>query len=116
MQPLSRLGVARCSCVVVCMSRRDAATLHAELVQRVREQVGPVANFRQVAIVARLPKTRSGKVLRKTMRAIADGQEPEASTIEAPTEDVYIPQGPFAQLATKALYRRLNVPLPAALT
>ena len=54
--------------------------------------------------------------LLRDLDAIADGQEPEASTIEAPTEDVYIPQGPFAQLATKALYRRLNVPLPAALT
>lgn len=44
-----------------------------ELVQLVRAQVGPVANFRQALVVARLPKTRSGKVLRKTMRAIADG-------------------------------------------
>jgi propionyl-CoA synthetase len=58
--------------------------LRAELVQRVREQVGPVANFRQVAIVARLPKTRSGKVLRKTMRAIADG---DAWTIPATIDD-----------------------------
>ncbi len=52
---------------------RVPSELAAELVQRVREQVGPVSNFRQVAVVARLPKTRSGKVLRKTMRAIADG-------------------------------------------
>jgi len=44
----------------------------AELVQLVRDQVGPVSNFKQVAVVSRLPKTRSGKVLRKTMRAIAD--------------------------------------------
>jgi propionyl-CoA synthetase len=63
---------------------RDAAAIHAELVQRVREQVGPVANFRQVAIVARLPKTRSGKVLRKTMRAIADG---DAWTMPATIDD-----------------------------
>jgi len=42
-------------------------------VQLVRDQVGPVSNFRQVIVVSRLPKTRSGKVLRKTMRAIADG-------------------------------------------
>jgi len=53
--------------------QRDATPLASELVQRVRDQVGPVANFKQVAIVARLPKTRSGKMLRKTMRAIADG-------------------------------------------
>jgi propionyl-CoA synthetase len=45
-----------------------------ELVERVRQQIGAVAAFRHVAIVARLPKTRSGKVLRATMRAIADSQ------------------------------------------
>jgi propionyl-CoA synthetase len=52
---------------------RNAATICAELVQRVRNDVGPVANFKQVTVVARLPKTRSGKVLRRTMRTIADG-------------------------------------------
>jgi propionyl-CoA synthetase len=52
--------------------RRDPAVIRDELIQIVREQVGPVANFKQVAIVARLPKTRSGKVLRGTMRQIAD--------------------------------------------
>jgi propionyl-CoA synthetase len=45
-----------------------------ELVDRVREQIGAVAAFRHVAVVMRLPKTRSGKVLRATMRAIADSQ------------------------------------------
>ncbi|HUS23918.1 MAG TPA: propionyl-CoA synthetase [Candidatus Binatia bacterium] len=45
-----------------------------ELCERVRAQIGAVAAFRQAAVVARLPKTRSGKVLRSTMRAIADGQ------------------------------------------
>jgi propionyl-CoA synthetase len=45
-----------------------------ELIDLVRQQIGAVAAFRHVAIVARLPKTRSGKVLRGTMRAIADRQ------------------------------------------
>jgi propionyl-CoA synthetase len=45
-----------------------------ELVERVRQHIGAIAAFRHVAIVARLPKTRSGKVLRATMRAIADSQ------------------------------------------
>jgi propionyl-CoA synthetase len=54
--------------------RREADTIIRELVERVRAQIGPVAAFRQAAVVARLPKTRSGKVLRATMRAIADGQ------------------------------------------
>ena len=47
-----------------------------ELVQRVRDEVGAVASLRQVDIVAGLPKTRSGKILRKTMRELADGKVP----------------------------------------
>jgi len=55
----------------------------AQCVQRVRDEVGAVAALRQVDIVTALPKTRSGKVLRKTMREIADGQTPVVpSTIE----------------------------------
>jgi propionyl-CoA synthetase len=46
----------------------------AELVERVRDQLGPVAAFKQACVVARLPKTRSGKILRSTMRAIADSE------------------------------------------
>jgi propionyl-CoA synthetase len=61
----------------------DPAALSAELVQLVRDQIGPVAALRRVDVVAALPKTRSGKILRKTMRGIADGQdEPVPSTIE----------------------------------
>jgi propionyl-CoA synthetase len=59
--------------------------LRADLVQMVREQVGAVASLREIAIVPGLPKTRSGKILRKTMRGIADGvDEPVPSTIEDP--------------------------------
>src|SRR5690242_10764938 len=57
----------------------------AELVQLVRDEIGPVAALRQVDVVGALPKTRSGKILRKTMRGIADGRdEPVPSTIEDP--------------------------------
>jgi propionyl-CoA synthetase len=52
----------------------SVAQLRAELIDRVRQQIGPIASFRHVAIVTRLPKTRSGKVLRSTMRAIADAR------------------------------------------
>ena len=45
-----------------------------ELVRDVRKRIGPVAAFKKAAIVSRLPKTRSGKVLRGTMRKIADGE------------------------------------------
>jgi propionyl-CoA synthetase len=54
---------------------REASQLQAELVEMVRDRVGPVAAFKRTEIVARLPKTRSGKILRGTMRRIADGQE-----------------------------------------
>jgi propionyl-CoA synthetase len=61
----------------------EPAVLSAELVQLVRDQIGPVAALRRVDVIAALPKTRSGKILRKTMRGIADGQdEPVPSTIE----------------------------------
>ena len=52
---------------------RDTAEICAELVALVRERIGPVAAFRDARVVARLPKTRSGKILRATIRKIADG-------------------------------------------
>jgi propionyl-CoA synthetase len=63
----------------------DEQTLRDELVAAMRRDIGPVAAFRDVAVVTGLPKTRSGKILRKTMRGIADGRdEPVPSTIEDP--------------------------------
>ncbi|OHV22858.1 propionyl-CoA synthetase [Parafrankia soli] len=57
--------------------------LAAELVARVRAEIGPVASMRRVDVVAALPKTRSGKILRRTMRELADGRSPAIpSTIE----------------------------------
>jgi len=49
-------------------------TITEELVQSVRDTIGPVASFKTVYVVERLPKTRSGKILRSTMRKIADGE------------------------------------------
>jgi len=63
----------------------DAAALEVELVRLVREQIGAVASFKRALVVARLPKTRSGKILRATMRAIADGARVDVpSTIDDP--------------------------------
>jgi propionyl-CoA synthetase len=56
------------------VARADAAICH-ELVELVRERIGPVAAFKTVGVVKRLPKTRSGKILRGTMKKIADGVE-----------------------------------------
>ena len=61
----------------------DAEDLRKEIVALVRKEVGPVAALNEVVIVPGLPKTRSGKVLRKTMRGIADGKQVDVpSTIE----------------------------------
>ena len=57
----------------------------AELVALVRDRIGPVASFRDARVVARLPKTRSGKILRASIRRIADGESaPVPPTIEDP--------------------------------
>ena len=63
----------------------DAVTLERELVQMVRQGVGPFANFRRALVVPRLPKTRSGKILRQVLRKMIDG-EPYVtpSTIDDP--------------------------------
>ncbi len=52
----------------------EPETIQRDIVALVREQIGPVAAFKTVLVVTRLPKTRSGKILRGTMRQIADGE------------------------------------------
>ncbi len=65
---------------------KDPKEIEAELVKMVRESIGPIACFRESSVVARLPKTRSGKILRGTMRSIAGGKEYNMpSTIDDPT-------------------------------
>jgi len=53
---------------------RSHQEIEKEIVTLVRERIGPVAAFKNVMVVKRLPKTRSGKILRGTMRQIADGE------------------------------------------
>ncbi|KAA3612483.1 MAG: propionyl-CoA synthetase [Calditrichaeota bacterium] len=53
----------------------DEHSLSGELITMIREEIGSFANFRQTAVVKRLPKTRSGKILRHLIRKIADGEE-----------------------------------------
>jgi propionyl-CoA synthetase len=63
----------------------DEAQLKAELIKTVRSAVGPIATPRDIVVVARLPKTRSGKILRGTMRKIADHKDYKVpATIEDP--------------------------------
>ncbi len=66
-------------------SNHDPAAIPGELVALVRERIGPVASFRDARVVARLPKTRSGKILRGSIRRIADGEpSPPPATIDDP--------------------------------
>ena len=66
-------------------AQKDNDAIIKDLVAMVREQIGAVAAFKQAIIVKRLPKTRSGKILRGTMRKIADGEEFKMpSTIDDP--------------------------------
>ena len=65
---------------------RDTEDIKKELVQMVRDEIGPIACLRETSPVERLPKTRSGKILRGTMRSIANGKEYRMpSTIDDPT-------------------------------
>ena len=70
---------------VVLKAGASADGLAEELMAAVRDEIGAVACFKLVDVVSALPKTRSGKILRKTMRGIAHGKdEPMPSTIEDP--------------------------------
>ncbi|KWX65585.1 propionyl-CoA synthetase [Mycobacterium sp. NAZ190054] len=72
--------------LVVVKAGANTDGLTEELVQLVRDEIGAVAAFKLVDVVPALPKTRSGKILRKTMRGLAAGRdEPVPSTIEDPS-------------------------------
>jgi propionyl-CoA synthetase len=82
-------GEIPCGFVIVS-PERDPSKEHElldELVDMVRKKLGPVSNFKKVAIVKALPKTRSGKVLRGTMRKIANREE---YTIAPTIEDLKV--------------------------
>jgi len=66
-------------------AKDDPDAISSELVKLVRQEIGPIACYRDTAVVQRLPKTRSGKILRGTMRKISDGKEFRMpSTIDDP--------------------------------
>ncbi|WP_018429888.1 propionyl-CoA synthetase [Hoeflea sp. 108] len=69
-------GQVPCGFIVLNSSvSRDMATIEKEVVGLVRDRIGPVAAFKMVVTIKRLPKTRSGKILRGTMQKIADHEE-----------------------------------------
>ena len=64
---------------------RSSDDIVSEVIGMVRERIGPVAVFKKAVVIGRLPKTRSGKILRGTMRKIADNEEYRVpATIEDP--------------------------------
>jgi propionyl-CoA synthetase len=82
--------------------RRAAADVVAEAIAGIRERIGPVAAFKAAAVVKRLPKTRSGKILRGVMRRISNG---EAWTMPATIDDPAILDDIAAALGTLGLPR-----------
>ena len=79
----------------------DSRELVQQLVQMVRQEIGAVAAFKEAIIVPRLPKTRSGKILRKTLRSMVDG---EKYTVPSTIED------PAALSEIKALFGQYSRP------
>ena len=88
---------------------REPEEVVAELVRMVREQVGPVAAFKRALVVERLPKTRSGKILRSAIRKIADGVD---FAVPATIEDASVIEDLRAALGDD---RRRSTPLGARL-
>jgi propionyl-CoA synthetase len=82
---------------------RPDAEIVAELVQKVRDTIGPVAAFKSATVVKRLPKTRSGKILRGTVKRIADGVE---YTMPATIDDPVTLDEMAAALATLGYPRK----------
>jgi len=82
---------------------RDFTEINAELVKLVRERIGPVAAFKTVVPIPRLPKTRSGKILRGTIQKIADQQDFKMpATIDDPVildeiRQALVDQGPLVR-------------------
>jgi propionyl-CoA synthetase len=66
-------------------AQANGDALASELARMIRDRIGPIAALASLDVVPALPKTRSGKILRKTMRGIANGRdEPVPSTIDDP--------------------------------
>jgi propionyl-CoA synthetase len=86
---------------------RGADEIEREIVAMVRERIGPVAAFRLAITVSRLPKTRSGKILRGTMKKIADG---EAWAMPATIDD----PGTLGEIADALKTRGFALTAPAA--
>ena len=87
--PLVNDGQAVCAFVILReggLAGEDGDTLVQELRNHVAKEIGAIAKPRQILVVAELPKTRSGKIMRRLLRSIAKGEEitQDVSTLENP--------------------------------
>ena len=82
---------------------RPEDVIVAETIRMVREEIGPIASYKAATVVTRLPKTRSGKILRGTMKKIADGMP---FMVPATIDDPAILDEIGAALAAKGYPRR----------
>lgn len=72
-------------CVLKAGVNKSDEDIRKELSEMIRSTIGPIASYKETCVVKRLPKTRSGKILRGTMRKIADGEDYSMpSTIDDP--------------------------------
>ena len=91
---------------------RDHREIVTEVVQLIRQKIGPVAAFKTALIVPALPKTRSGKILRGTMQKIADGQD---YTLPATIDDSNV-LTEIAMALVRVGYAKKQVPMPSLQT
>ena len=85
---------------------REKAAIVKELIAKIREDIGPVASFQKCMIVEKLPKTRSGKILRNILRAIVDGEEPK---IPPTIEDESVIEPIKAEAMKNGLCKKVNI-------
>jgi propionyl-CoA synthetase len=88
--------------LLVTTAEADNEAVVPEVVAMVRDRVGAVASLRDVAVVTALPKTRSGKILRNAMRAIADDEE---YRLPGTIEDASVSDGVVAAIESLGLGR-----------
>jgi len=86
--------------------QRNAKDLEAECIQKIRYEIGPVAAFRFCLLVEKLPKTRSGKIIRNVLKDIANGDEPK---IPATIEDRTVIEHIKEQLTAHGLGKHVNI-------
>jgi len=93
----------------VCLKagrQRDPFELEAECIKKIRYEIGPVASFRYCIVVDKLPKTRSGKIIRNVLRELSNGNEPK---VPPTIEDVSVVQIIKDLLQKRGMAKHVNI-------